>query len=590
LTDLQDVAFAAFHKAPGEMLSDFAEAARFAALRQQLFRKQFPENDPSAGRHVRRVRRFNRYPIYLREEARTMNSRFLGLRTRTWTTGFALVMAAAIFGAAVGMRDHASAQSPTAGPSAATTPEANYARSLSKAFRDAAQKVLPAVVMIRHEAAPQQVSQQGDDSEGGLEMTPFGDLQQLPPEFRRFFRGMPNMPGHGNPRGETSLGSGVIVDPSGIVVTNNHVVDGDGKIVVRLQDGRELDVAEVKTDPKTDLAVLRLKDAGKLASVKFGNSDEIQVGDWVLALGDPFGLEGTVTAGIVSAKGRGLNGEPGKREDFIQTDAAINPGNSGGPLVDLDGNVIGINTAIASRNGGNQGVGFAISSQLAKWVTDNLIEHGSVRRAYLGVGIQRIEQDIANQLGVKARQGVVVADVGPKTPAAEAGLESGDIIVEFAGKAVGNPQELQQVVEQSPINSKQPLVVLRDGKRTNLEVKVQEQPANYGLAKGSMRGPSEKGATSNSKLGVEVAALTPEIAEKLGIEQKEGVVITDVRRGSPADLNGLSSGMVIVKVNQKLIKTPEDFQAAMEKSSVEKGVLLLVRTGQGTRFMVIRGS
>ena len=516
-----------------------------------------------------------------------MNRRFLGLRNRTWATGGFLLIAVAMLWAAVGMQGPASAQSAATAPAA--TPEANYARTLSKAFRDAAQKVLPAVVMIRHEAAPQTVSEQEGESDEGSEMSPFGDLQQIPPEFRKFFRGMPNMPRHGMPRGETSVGSGVIIDPSGIVVTNNHVVDGDGKIVVRLQDGREFEAAEVKTDPKTDLAILRLKDADKLTSVKFGNSDEIQVGDWVLALGDPFGLEGTVTAGIVSAKGRGLNGEPGKREDFIQTDAAINPGNSGGPLVDLDGNVIGINTAIASRNGGNQGVGFAISSRLAKWVTDNLIQHGNVRRAYLGIGIQRIDQDIANQFGVKARQGVVVSDVGPKTPAAAAGLQSGDIIVEFAGKTVSSPQELQEVVEQSPIDSKQPMVVLREGKKTNLEVKVQEQPANYGLAKGSLAAPGGGSAARNSKLGVEVGTLTPDIAEKLGVEPHQGVVITDVRRGSPADLAGLSSGVVIVKVNQKAVNSPEEFQAAIEKSSLEKGILLLVKTAQGTRFMVIRG-
>jgi serine protease Do len=259
-------------------------------------------------------------------------------------------------------------------------------------------------------------------------------------------------------------------------------------------------------------------------------------------------------------------------------------------LVDLDGNVIGINTAIASQTGGNLGVGFAISSRVAKWVTENLIEHGSVRRAYLGVAIQRIDQKMANQFGVQARQGVVVADVGPKTPAADAGLKSGDVIVEFAGKSVNSPQELQGVVEKCPIDSKQPVTVLREGKSTPLTVVVREQPTNYGLVKGD-GGPAGGGKTArNDKLGVEVGLLTPEIAEKLGIEQKEGVVITDVRQNSPAEMAGLTSGMVIVGVNRKPVKSLEEFHKAIEDASVAKGILLLVRTDEGTRFVVIQAA
>ena len=237
----------------------------------------------------------------------------------------------------------------------------------------------------------------------------------------------------GRPSG---IGSGVIIDPSGIILTNNHVVDGAGKIMVRLHDGREFEATDVKRDPKTDLAILRIKGAGKLTAVKLGNSDDAQVGDWVLALGDPFGLEGTVTAGIISAKGRPLGAT---RANFIQTDAAINPGNSGGPLVNLDGEVVGINTAISSNNGGNQGVGFAISSNLAKWVSQQLIANGTVKRAYLGVAIQPVDPDLAKQFGVETMQGVVVADVQPDTPAAAAGVKPGDVIVEFAGKAGHQP-------------------------------------------------------------------------------------------------------------------------------------------------------
>jgi serine protease Do len=390
------------------------------------------------------------------------------------------------------------------------------------------------------------------------------------------------------------MGSGVIIDPSGIVLTNNHVVQGGGTIKVRLHDGRELDATDVKLDPKSDLAIFRLKGVtkqDKLEPAKFGNSDEAQVGDWVLALGGPFGLEGTVTAGIISAKGRSNLGiARGLRESFIQTDAAINPGNSGGPLVNLDGEVIGINTAISSRTGGNLGVGFAISSNLAKWVTDQLIARGNVRRAYLGVKISPVSHELSSHFGVEAGKGVIVEQVSPKTPAEEAGLKTGDVIVEFAGKAVNNPQELQQAVEEAPIGQRPTLTVIREGKRVAVEVTTREQPTDYGLAqsKSMLRGRGE--SVQSEKLGITVANLTPDVAEKLGINEGEGVVITEVRTGSPADLKGLTSGMAIVKVGNKVVKSVDDFRAAMEQQSLEKGVLMLVRTAQGTQFVVIKSS
>jgi serine protease Do len=375
----------------------------------------------------------------------------------------------------------------------------------------------------------------------------------------------------------------VIIDPSGVILTNNHVVEGAGKITVRLRDGREFEATDVKCDPKADLAILRIKGAGTLTAAKFGNSDEAQVGDWVLALGDPFGLEGTVTAGIISARGRPLGGT---RASFIQTDAAINPGNSGGPLVNLDGEVVGINTAISTSNGGNQGVGFAIASNTAKWVSQQLSTTGMVKRAFLGVAIQPVEQELARQLGVEAMQGVLISEVQAGAPAAEAGMKPGDVIVEFGGTSVKSPQELQQAVDQAPIGQKQPVVVVRDGKRKTLEVTAREQPAEYGLANGRSLTPGK----GDRKLGVEVSALTDEVAEKLGVKSGEGVVITEVRNGSPAQLAGLSTGMVIVQVGQKPVKSAEEFRAAMEKQSLSKGVMLLVRSGQGTKFVVIRSN
>ena len=517
-----------------------------------------------------------------------MNRRCCGVRVRNGTAVVAiLILMGGIWGA-MGAKDHAVAASNAVAASSDAQGGASYAKSLSKAFRDAAQKVLPAVVKITH-SAPAAEREQGGDEEFGQD--PFGNL---PPEFRRLFPDMPQMPRRGIPGGggeRISTGSGVIVDPSGIVLTNNHVVQGGGKITVRLHDGREFTATDVKLDPKSDLAIFRLKDPGKLDAAKFGDSDEMQVGDWVLALGDPFGLEGTVTAGIISAKGRNQLGiTKGVRENFIQTDAAINPGNSGGPLVNLDGEVVGISTAIPSTTGGNQGVGFCIPSNLAKWVSDQLIAKGSVRRSYLGVIIQPVSHELATQFGVEAGKGAVIGDVRPKSPAADAGLRTGDVIVEIAGKPISNTLELQTAVEEAAVGQRLPIVVMRDGKRVTLDVTTREQPSNYGLAQGESALPSQGGSLRDEKLGLEVSDLTADVAQKLGIKEGEGVVITDVQAGSPAAQKGLSNGMVVVAVNKKPVKSIEDFRAAMSDQSLENGVLLLIRDARGTRFVVVQPS
>jgi serine protease Do len=513
-----------------------------------------------------------------------MSRAYFGLRGRTWIGAIVVVaVVVAIVAVVTGDRTSLLAQGPTAANGGVS-----YAKSLSQAFRAVAEKTLPAVVMIRTTAAGNEQVEEGDESEGPDGIDPF---ENLPPELRKRFKDFEfQIPRHGTPtpfRRPSGMGSGVIIDPSGVILTNNHVVDGASKIIVRLRDGREFEGTDVKRDLKADLAIVRIKGAGTLPAVKFGNSDEAQVGDWVLALGDPFGLEGTVTAGIISARGRPLGRA---RASFIQTDAAINPGNSGGPLVNLDGEIVGINTAISTNNGGNQGVGFAISGNLAKWVSRQLIATGTVKRAYLGVVIQPVEHDLAKQLGVETMQGALIADVQPNAPAAEAGLKPGDVVVEYAGTPVKNPQELQEIVDQSPIGQKQPVTVIRDGKRTTLEVTAREQPANYGLASGRLIAPGKGGTLGDKKLGVEVSNLTADIAEKLGVQAGEGVVITEVRGGSPADAAGLAVGMVIVRVGQKPVKSAAEFAAAMERQSLAKGVMLLVRTAQGTRFVVIRSS
>jgi serine protease Do len=381
-------------------------------------------------------------------------------------------------------------------------------------------------------------------------------------------------------------GSGVVIGANGIILTNNHVVAGDGEVTVRLHDGREFKAVNVWTDPKSDVAVVKI-DAKDLVAAKLGNSDTVSVGDWVLALGQPFGLQDTVTAGIISAKHRGIGITA--RENFLQTDAAINPGNSGGPLVNLDGEVVGINTAISSRSGGNNGVGFAIPVNLAKWVGDQLAAGGTVHRAYLGVGIQPVTATLAEQFKVKPREGVAVTDVFPNTPAAKAGLQSGDIIIRYAGVEVSNPIALQTLVERSQLNKPHMLTVVRDGKRMDLTFVPEEQPSEFGPAMGgSNRAPSKSESSQLEKLGLQVSELDEAVAEQLGMKGVEGVVITHVVSGGPADRAGLSSGMVITQVNRQAVKSLDGFLAAVKKAESGDGLLLLVRSQEGSRFVVVK--
>ena len=545
-----------------------------------------------------------------------MTMKCLGRRARIWGAGIGMLIVLSTLAVAGGaMSNHANGNGASTGApwyAEANTPAAssvavshdtaavekgdlpmNYAKSLSKAFHDAAAKIQPSVVMITNmpsvaHASAKRKPSANDNSEEmpfGFKGTPFGDLFQNP-ELHDFFKQFPSTPMPGMPKhGTASAGSGVIVDPSGVILTNNHVVAGGGQVMVRLQDGREFKAVDIKTDRESDLAVLRIEGAGPLTAAKLGDGRRVEVGDWVLALGQPFGLEGTVTAGIVSAKGRGLGITD--REDFIQTDAAINPGNSGGPLVNVDGEVIGINTAISTSNGGYQGVGFAIPVDLAKWVGGQLMQTGKVHRAYLGVIIQPVTQPLAEQFKVKVRQGVLVTEVRPDTPAAQAGLKAGDIILRFAGEPVSKPRELQGVVERAKIGSTQPLVLLREGKQVTLDVTCRELPANLAIASDS-HGSADAETSHFDKLGIQVENLTSQIAEQLRIQVDHGVAITDVQRGSPAEMAGLSIGMVITEANRQPVRTIEDLRKAMDARPLDKGVLLLVRSAEGSRFVVIR--
>lgn len=464
-----------------------------------------------------------------------------------------------------------------------------HARALSQAFRAAADAVLPTVVTIETRSKPRVANPRGRNVPRGqnpFKGTPFEDFfndEDSP------FGGMP-FGGGAQPRSE-GTGSGVIIDPSGIILTNNHVVEGADEVIVRFSDEREFKATEIKTDPQTDLAVLRIKADGAVPYAKLGDSTKLNIGDWVIAVGAPFGLDSTVSSGIISGKGRELSS--GQRARFLQTDAAINPGNSGGPLVNLDGEVIGINTAIASRSGGFQGIGFAIPSDLAKWVVDQLVKGGQVRRAYLGVGIEQVNGNLAEQFGVKQNQGVLVAEVFKDSPAEAAGFQVGDVIVKFAGTGVRNPRDLQEVVEKCPFESRQPVEVVRDGKPKTLEVVVKPLPDDFGRQARSRNQPdggeesSPKGLL-NKELGVEVSNMTAREAEQLGFKGQRGVVITDVEQGSAAATAGLRPGMLISRVGKQQVEDVDQFQEAMKSASVKEGVLLLVRTETGQRFVVIR--
>lgn len=464
--------------------------------------------------------------------------------------------------------------------------EAGVARELSAVFRQVARESMPGVVSI--ETRGRAVTVQAEEGDESLEGTPFGEMFKNNPELREYFkqRGGPRqMPRSGG------MGSGFVIDSSGVILTNNHVVAGAQFVKVRLSDGREYNATEVKTDPRADVAIVRIHPEGPLTPLPLGNSDSAEIGDWVLACGSPFGLETTVTAGIISAKGRGM--KITDREDFLQTDAAINPGNSGGPLLNLNGEVIGINTAISTRSGGYDGVGFAVPINMAHWIADQLVKHGEVKRAYLGIAMQDITSDIASQLGIPVGKHALVSQVRPGSPAADAKVEPGDLIVKANGKDATNPRVLQAIVEQVPVGSKYELVVIRDGKEVSLQVDAREMPNDFSLSpvpgRGSKPGkPSKPAPTAVSEVGVDVEAITAEYAEQLGVKEGSGVMVSKVTDNTPGAEAGLRVGMVIEKVGSARVKSPEEFLAAVKAGSLEKGLLMLVRTERGTQFVVVR--
>ncbi len=462
------------------------------------------------------------------------------------------------------------------------------ARPAPDSFADLAARLLPAVVNI---SSSQTVTAQNGDRPGaGPEMPLFPPGSPFEQLFRDFMernhrnRDNPQAP----PRKMQSLGSGFIIDPKGIVVTNNHVIDGADEISVTLQDGTTLKATLIGRDTKTDLAVLKVVSEKPLPALNFGDSDASRVGDWVLAIGNPFGLGGTVTAGIVSARGRDI--QQGPYDNFIQTDAPINRGNSGGPLFNMDGDVIGINTAIYSPSGGSIGIGFSIPSNLAKTVVEQLRDFGHPRRGWLGVKIQQVTPDIAESLGLKEPGGALVAGVDANGPAAKGNLHTGDIILKFADQDVKEMRNLPRIVAETEINKQVPVSVWRDGKQQSLEVTVGELPDDQQTqtASASADKPAPAKPLELSGLGLQLAPITQDQRDKYQIAQdQKGVLITDVGQGTPAADRGLKPGDVIVEVQQEEVATPAEVQDRIEKvrKSGRASVLLLVQSSDGLRWV-----
>ena len=445
-------------------------------------------------------------------------------------------------------------------------------------FADLADQLSPAVVNI---STTMVIENQQNNFPQFPPGSPFEDFLE---EFRD----------RGSKRQSNALGSGFIVDKKGIVVTNNHVIESADQIKVTLYNDKTFDAVLMGRDPKTDIAVLKIEPEGEeLTAVEFGDSDVMRVGDWVLAIGNPFGLGGTVTAGIISARGRDIGSGP--YDDFIQTDASINRGNSGGPLFNLEGEVIGINTAIFSQTGGSVGIGFAIASNLATNVVDQLAEYGRTRRGWLGVFIQEITPEIADSLGLESENGALVSSVHPEGPAQAGGVMAGDVVIKFDGKEISDMRSLPRIVAETAIGKEVKVEVLRNGKMKTLTITLGEleQAEQAGLFGESAKGNTEP--HSFASLGFTVAPLTDDSRKEFEVPDEangtpiNGVIVTEVIDGSPAAERGLTPGDVIRRIGQQQVSTVSDLidGVAEVRKSNKTSFLLLVRRGSRERFVAI---
>lgn len=446
-------------------------------------------------------------------------------------------------------------------------------KQISKGFSSVAKKATPAVVYIESQTVekPAQTSSPFKSKKGTHE-NPFDYFND---EFFNRFFGFPHGQSQEKPsKAETVRGSGFIVSPDGYIVTNNHVVENATRVNVLLNNGKKAVATVVGTDPKTDLAVIKINEKN-LPFLNFADSDKLEVGDWAIAIGNPFGLQATVTVGVVSAKGRSQL-HIADFEDFIQTDAAINPGNSGGPLLDVNGEVIGVNTAIVSGSGGYMGIGFAIPSNMAKNIIDQLIKNGQVVRGFLGVTLQPVDADLANFYKLDTTHGALVTDVIKGSPADHAGLKQEDVILSYNGNKVDNLSAFRNQVSLMSPGAKLKLKVNREGKVIDLLVTVSSVPEEAITAPNS---PFQK-------LGIKVQNLTGDLATQLGYGDEKGVVITYVEPNGPAAEAGLRSGSLIVAVNRRKISNIDEFNMAL-KDAREGRILLMVRQGEAIRFVAI---
>lgn len=469
-------------------------------------------------------------------------------------------------------------------------PKLSQAASTPAGFADLSERLLPAVVNV---STTQKVGSDAEDDEQDM-------LQELPPlppgsPFEELFRDFMErhkrqMPQQG-PRKVTSLGSGFIIDPTGYIVTNNHVIQDADEITVILQDNTNLPAELVGRDKKTDLAVLRVKPSKSLPAVSWGDSDKMRVGDWIIAIGNPFGLGGTVTAGIISARARDINSGP--YDDYLQTDASINRGNSGGPMFNTDGEVIGINTAIFSPSGGSIGIGFAIPSSLAKGVIDQLKAHGHTRRGWIGVHIQSVTPEIAESLGLGKVRGALVSTVTPKGPSAEAGVQSGDVILSFDGKDVTEMRRLPRIVAETDVDKTVTVGLWRGGKELSVRLKVGELESHD--EEDEDKKPESKQPQPSPKseklddLGLSIAPLSSDLRKRYEIKESvKGVLITSIKPNGLGAGQGLQEGDVIVQIGQKDVTTPaETLQLVKAAKDTGKPILLLINRNDDLRFIAV---
>jgi len=482
------------------------------------------------------------------------------------------IAGAVVLGAALFLGGEYLTYSQAAGPAtpAAVSPSPPAATVSAPGFTEVAKAVTPAVVNITSRIARKHERMMRDPMDEFFRSPfspfgfPFGPEGPMPP--REPHRG--------------GMGSGVIVSPDGYIITNNHVVDGANELMVTLTDKREFKAKIIGTDPKTDLAVVKI-DASNLPYVRWGDSSKLQVGEYVLAIGNPFGLNSTVTLGIVSALGRGHMGIT-QYEDFIQTDAAINPGNSGGALINTAGELVGINTAIVSQTGGYQGVGFAVPASMAKPVYESLVKTGKVVRGYLGVAIQDLTQDLAKSFGLKQAKGALVSSIAEDSPAERAGIKQGDVIVAYQGQPIDDSSVLQREVTRTPVGTKATLKVIRDGREQEVTVTVGEQAETTKVA-------SADSSAENALAGVEVQSLDLQTARELGLRGKaQGVVVVNVEPDSLADRAGLAQGDVIKEINRQPIKSVRDYEKIVSNLKKDESALLLINRRGTALFITIK--